>query len=267
MMELVRSCPLSSLPALLRHWLNRTLFRRAGRGLWPQVPLRLRWGIITLSPEGNDGLHFWLEVDRTGAYDILAKPVALGHWLVDCGANTGAVCVRYLRGVAGARGVALEPHPGSYQRLCRNLAANGLAHAVLAFNQAVGEADGSLPFTLSEGSSMGFVAGEGLDVALGRRTHGAVRAVRLDTLLENLPGPPAKIALKIDVEGYELHVLRGATRSLARTSHVVIETHSAALLAGCSELLRACGFELRIRGPMLYGEQPALMDGDAGRAL
>jgi len=91
------------------------------------------------------------------------------------------------------------------------------------------------------------------------------RSPRLDAVLEGLPAPLEKIALKIDVEGYELHVLRGAARSLERTSHLVIETHSPALLAGCAEFLHARGFALRSCGPMLYADQPALLDDELVR--
>lgn len=67
---------------------------------------------------------------------------------------------------------------------------------------------------------------------------------RLDDVLGDESGP---ILLKIDVEGGELDVLRGAERTLARTRcRLIIETHSRALETDCLEFLRARGYAARV---------------------
>jgi len=53
--------------------------------------------------------------------------------------------------------------------------------------------------------------------------------------------------VKIDVEGSELRVLKGAERLLTeRRPHLVVETHSAELEHECAELLRRYRYEPRV---------------------
>lgn len=47
-----------------------------------------------------------------------------------------------------------------------------------------------------------------------------VKTVKLDTVAKDLPGP---FLIKLDVEGHELHVLRGAEETLKRTEMIVTE--------------------------------------------
>ncbi len=70
------------------------------------------------------------------------------------------------------------------------------------------------------------------------------RTCRLDDVLAGCPMP---CLIKVDVEGGELDVLRGA-QQLLRSDDVrwVIETHSADLELACIETLRAAGYTTRI---------------------
>ena len=56
-----------------------------------------------------------------------------GGLLVDVGANIGTVTVTLLREGIFRRAVAVEPIPGNYRRLTRNLWLNGLRHRVRRF--------------------------------------------------------------------------------------------------------------------------------------
>jgi hypothetical protein len=56
--------------------------------------------------------------------------------------------------------------------------------------------------------------------------------------------------VKLDVEGWELKALRGGQRLLAeRRPHLVVETHSAELELGCSDLLAAHGYSPQVVEP------------------
>lgn len=254
--DLIRRAGVRSLPVLGLHVLNKCLAKATGKTLAQSVMLRLPSGRVGLTPGGQDGLGFWLEVERSGIYDSLEAPLRAGHCLIDCGANTGAVCVRYLNRIPGAKAVALEPHPETFKKLCRNLRANELTSRITALNQAAGEADGTVEFTVSEHSSMGFVAGDGIDVAQGKRTTIPVPVTSLNSVVESMPALAGPLALKIDVEGYELQVLRGATRLFHRTSHIVLEAHSQPLIEACSALLTGHGFAVRGREAMVYADNP-----------
>lgn len=69
------------------------------------------------------------------------------------------------------------------------------------------------------------------------------KTCRLDTALADESQP---IVIKIDVEGGELDVLRGAQRTLRRLPcGLVIETHSANLERDCEALLQGLGYHTR----------------------
>lgn len=123
---------------------------------------------------------------------------------VDVGANAGSYTVLACA-AAGARGVCFEPVPETYQRLKVNLAVNELQDRVRALNQGVGDTEGELRFSTDE-SCMNHVLAEGEFVT----NSVAVPVLPLDVAL---PEPPALI--KIDVEGFETMVLKGAQKTLA----------------------------------------------------
>jgi hypothetical protein len=60
-------------------------------------------------------------------------------------------------------------------------------------------------------------------------------------VLEGELPPPA--LLKVDVDGGEVAVLRGARQLLAtHHPHVIVETHTAGLEHDCGDLLLGCGY-------------------------
>lgn len=118
---------------------------------------------------------------------------------VDVGANVGAYCL-LASAVAKARSVAVEPVPRSFAKLKRNLRLNGIEDRVEAHNIGLADQAGELRFTADRGGLNHVVAEGGL----------ALPVRRLDDVLA---GRPAAL-VKIDVEGYEMGVLRGAPRAL-----------------------------------------------------
>lgn len=135
-----------------------------------------------------------------------------GRPVVDVGANIGqfAAAVSAMR--PGTEVISLEPDPAVYERLvanmrdlpevtCLNLGAGARA-AVLPFHRG--------PLTVTSS----FVAGPGTTEIID------VPVVPLDDLTEGL----RRIGLlKIDVEGFECDVARGAIGTLARSDAVLVE--------------------------------------------
>jgi FkbM family methyltransferase len=70
----------------------------------------------------------------------------------------------------------------------------------------------------------------------------AIRKARLDTALRGL-SLPSPWLLKVDVDGHEIPILRGATETLKRASIVVVEAPLSTIL-GRAEVLINEGFEL-----------------------
>lgn len=132
---------------------------------------------------------------------------------VDVGAHIGTYSLR--AGIVGARVIAIEPNPDSFRALESNFRLNHLT-ALLAVQSGVGEAEG---FATVEADPL--YTGQTRLSRTGPRA-GAVPVRCLDDLLSPLLLDRIDW-LKIDVEGGELGVLKGARRSLARTDRLIIE--------------------------------------------
>ena len=130
--------------------------------------------------------------------------------LVDVGAHVGHYAVRLSKHYG--RVLAIEPDPYNFEGLLRNLELNHVKN-VLAL---------SLAASSKKGISNLYSAGMGsrLDAV---RLHKRVYSVQTD-LLDNLVDRAEVV--KIDTEGHELEVLKGATRLIAQKPIFVIEDHT-----------------------------------------
>ena len=139
---------------------------------------------------------------------------------VDVGANIGYfTCLAASRIGTGGRGrvVAFEPNPKVADLLRRNLQINWSMAPVTFHQCAVADAPGSVELHVPEGA-----AANGTLSRRPRTEPGdsvAVDAVRLDDVLD--PGLVVDV-LKIDVEGHEYGVLRGAQDVIARSPDIRI---------------------------------------------
>ncbi len=160
-----------------------------GRRLWVDVA------------RANPQRLLWLEGERFVAERRLLRRFLRTGWNVaDVGANIGYCALLFAEAVGPAGRIAcIEPEPDNLAELQRNVAENRLTQ-VDVFPVAAGAASGTV--SLRTGLN-GTVAADGC---------GEVR-VPLRTLDELLAGRPPDF-VKIDVEGYEGHVLDGATRIL-----------------------------------------------------
>jgi FkbM family methyltransferase len=144
-----------------------------------------------------------------------------GDTFIDVGAHIGwfttaaAPCV-------GPRGriIACEPYPANVAMLKENLAHNDCENARVV-ESALGGHRGTVVLARAGGDSGGVTA---LDWALDGRVE--VPMTTLDDIAVDLT---AVTLIKVDVEGWEAHVLRGAARTLSQTKHVLIEINPEAL--------------------------------------
>jgi FkbM family methyltransferase len=196
--------------------------------------------------------RLWVDLHRTGASmvmyanppdrpEMLAWRQALrdGGLFIDVGANVGTYTIWAAE--LGAEVIALEPAADTFGLLTENVALNG--YRVQAVQAAAGAQCGTARFT------SGRDAGNCLDPDGPVET----RLVTIDSLI----GGRRAAGMKIDVEGFEIEVLRGCARALAehRIGLIQLEWNAASEQAlgtdrrPVAELLARHGYQLYRPGP------------------
>jgi FkbM family methyltransferase len=202
-----------------------------------EVPADMQWAF-----EGGE----FVEHDVTVLFDELMDETATGA-IYDVGANCGWFAVRAAR--AGRPVRAFEPVPETAGFAERNLSRIAGAD-VRVVRSAVAEAAGTATIHLYSSSGNNSLHERTLPPGHALRRTGAleVPVVRLDDLVGRDGFPPPAL-IKIDVEGAELAVLRGARQTLAlhRPSVVLEWAESTSRDAGHARAaivdeLRAAGY-------------------------
>ena len=152
----------------------------------------------------------WTE-DET---ELLAQVLRPGDTVIDAGANIGALTVPFARAVGPAGSVcAFEPQPGIFRLLAANTVINGLANVRL-FHAACGAAAGALTLDEHDFAAPANYGALSLE-HLSSGTATLRRSVPVLTLDAAFQGDALRL-IKIDVEGAETSVLRGAAALIAR---------------------------------------------------
>lgn len=166
----------------------------------------------------------------------LEKIASVDSILYDVGANIGAYSL--IAGALGMRVFAFEPAFYNTATFEENILLNNLASRISLIPIALGEEHKLGSFLVTDptsGSSRGFYNKAGFF------RHDTTQALSRDVLVlpldqvQELFNLPVPTALKIDVDGGELEVLRGATRILAlpTVQSVLVEVDT----VNCDEVL------------------------------
>lgn len=150
--------------------------------------------------------------------------------IIDIGANIGIVSVLLARQFPERIVHAIEPAPGTFAALGKNIALNGLGN-VRAHQLAIADAPGSLSFNANP------IQRATARIATADDTHvQTVSATTLDQFVADR-AITALALLKIDVEGFETLVFGGARETLARRLPRII------FMEVCPPLTRSAGFD------------------------
>jgi len=225
----------SRVKALLRflHW--QLLSRLAGYPLvWPwigEAHLVLERGMTGATGNLYNGLH---EFEDMG---FVLHFIRNNDLLVDVGANVGAYTI-LASVVGGARVIAFEPVPRTFEYLSRNVSVNDVARRVTIVQAAVGSSPGSVHISHSHD------AANHVQWKPEENTV-EVKLVTLDDFLIETP-----TLLKIDVEGFETEVINGAYRILRapELKAIIIELNGLGNRYGFNDsevhnTLIGCGFQ------------------------
>jgi FkbM family methyltransferase len=164
----------------------------------------------------------------------------------DIGANVGA----YSLLAAAVHGPALtvvsfEPSATNYAQLCRNIALNPFARAIRPLPIALTSVPGIVNFHYSDmtaGAALHQIGGDGREA----RFTQPVLASSLDEIVR-VYGLASPNHIKVDVDGGEIGVFEGATKTLRNPSlrTMLIELHEVSPeFVAVDRMVREAGFEL-----------------------
>jgi FkbM family methyltransferase len=192
-----------------RHGLNKGMIRRGGLGFLPA------WLIRHTETAEEEFLKENLELSGKIVYDV--------------GAFEGLLALFF---AARAKAVySFEANPVNLEKVKVNVSLNGLEDRVRVLHSAIGEQEGTLTLIYDHLMKAAGSADPEISAQIAQTSPSASRitvAVRpLDSFLSELE-PPGFI--KIDVEGMEINVLRGAVNIL-KNYHppIYMEVHGATI--------------------------------------
>lgn len=188
---------------------------------WREMPdavIRGKWHGFKMKLDRSDwsqcstyflGRYYELGVQRT-----LDRLLRDGDTFVDVGANIGMISL-HARSLVGPNGsiVCFEPNPECADLVAEHMAMNGISNVSLR-RCALADAPGTLNLNLTS---------EHTGTATLAKVSGSVRSMQVAVCVgdDELAGVVPRL-IKIDVEGFELEVLKGLKKTLARHKPFII---------------------------------------------
>lgn len=195
-------------------------------------------GLLFNAARSNAGyLLGTTEPELQACFELFVSP---GHTVYDIGSNVGFYTIISGRLVGPTGRVdAFDPLPDNAKRTRDNAAANRQSH-VRVHTLALSDEDGVSVFRVSEDSNWGRL--DSLATPTGHAEDISVPTARIDTLVANGDVAPPDV-VKMDVEGAEVMVLRGA-RNVLRTHDVTLLVDIHGTNAEVQQELESCGYEV-----------------------
>lgn len=171
--------------------------------------VNLFFGRIYLDLRNAHDRIVYNEITNRGYYEkgttiLFQKTIKRGNSVLDIGASNGyyTLLFSYLVGNSGSV-YSYEPQTQAFNRMLKNLSKNEIKN-VKAYKLAIGEAKDEMDLHLSDvedgGSSL-----VSLENSIGTEK---VRVVTLDSLIAEIRAD----VLKLDVEGWEINILKGGKK-------------------------------------------------------
>ncbi len=204
-------------------------YRRVSFESWNELPIRVARSMgCEFTQDTPVGALREIFVDKI--YDVNGFVPKAGEVVCDVGASYGDSAIWWSK-VKGARVIAFEPLKDVFRILEANVALNKAD--VRTFNIAIGN-----------GKSISSSRNQNMLTKSDETDSNLVETKRLDDL-----GIQRIDILKVDVEGFELDVLKGAVHCIEKLKpRIIIETHSTELRNRCDKFLRDMGYSLEVKG-------------------
>jgi len=156
---------------------------------------------------------------------------------VDIGANIGKYTIKIAKQLGNeGQAISIEPEPSNFQILKKNIELNNLKN-VHALNLACSSKEGFIDFYINK-------SGTGAHSLIKKTKNKiSVKSSKLDNVLLTLNLPKADL-IKIDVEGAEIEVLKGAKKTLKKHPKLIIEIEDSSNLKNVRNFLERFGYKL-----------------------
>jgi FkbM family methyltransferase len=181
---------------------------------------------------------------------IFRRLIRPGDVVYDIGANIGLYTRMMIAWFGADRVIAFEPMRENFDLLQANIALGKLGDRVQAFQLALSDAEGDEELQIDDMTSGTAVLNSisGGKASIGRQEFGLlplterVEVVRLDDFIETRNLPPPQV-MKIDTEGAEVKVLRGAMETLRGSRpRLAIALHALDKTIGTLAILDELGY-------------------------
>jgi FkbM family methyltransferase len=201
------------------------------------------WIYVDLVEEKN----WWFGTHEPLTQAALRGVLCSGKVLYDVGAHIGIYALPAAR--LGAKVIAFEPDPDTAARLRAHVDRNHLGDKVRTVEAAVWSSSRpSITFRRGLPRSQGGIAWRDRQPVLATGGIIEVQAVCLDDFVAG--GGPVPHVIKVDVEGSESEVLKGAAETL-RDHHpvLIVEVHTASEYAAVTQFLERASYVARWETP------------------
>ena len=228
--------------------LGRVMFGKVlPRMAYPVIrgPLRgARFILGSFAGDGGGGTVFFnmIETEQTAAFISM---LSAGNVLFDIGANVGYYTILGAR-LVGSQGkvIAVEPSVRNLVYLYKHTLLNKISN-VFIISAACSDTLSLATFANGENFATGSLTNHQQEETSSERVSCIVPTVTVDAIVQQLGTYPD--AIKVDVEGAELSVLKGAQVTLREAKpRVFLSTHSAALRENCLKYLTDLGYTIEI---------------------
>ena len=212
-------------------------FRHATKWLLSPLMLRIRSGPLEGRKwKASSGIRFIKGTYEPKNVEAIQKTVKEDDVVYDVGAHVGYFSV-LMGDIVGSGGkvIAFEPRGLNLGYLQRHVSVNNCDNIKIV-SKAVGDHSGHAKLETRTGSGTGYISDTGDE---------DVEITSIDELVESGALPPPTF-LKIDVEGGEMAVLRGAKSVIKRQRpRMILATHGDAIDAECRALLKEWNYDMQ----------------------
>ncbi len=186
--------------------------------------------------KASSGIRFIKGTYEPKNVEAIQKTVREDDIAYDVGAHVGYFSV-LMGDIVGSGGqvIAFEPRGLNLGYLQRHVSVNNCDNIKIV-SKALGDHSGHARLETRTGSGTGYISDSGDE---------AVEITSIDELVESGALPPPTF-LKIDVEGGEMAVLRGARKVIAtQRPRMILATHGDEIDAECRALLREWNYDMQ----------------------